>query len=73
MGFFGFLMYMYYICSQKKNKKEKEVIMKKVINIILLVVLGVSLSGCEWWDEPGFGVDGGSVETFSKNIMITFN
>ena len=45
--------------------------MKKVINIILLVVLGVSLSGCEWWDEPGFGVDGGSVETFSKNIMMT--
>ena len=32
--------------------------MKKVINIILLVVLGVSLSGCEWWDGPGFGVDG---------------
>lgn len=31
--------------------------MKKVINIILLIVLGVSLSGCEWWDEPGFGVD----------------
>lgn len=31
--------------------------MKKVINIILLVVLGVSLSGCEWWDGPGFGVD----------------
>ncbi len=32
--------------------------MKKVINIILLVVLGVSLSGCEWWDGPGFGTDG---------------
>ena len=60
--FFGFLMYMYYLCFQKKNKKEKEVIMKKVINIILLVVLGVSLSGCEWWDGPGFGVDGGSTK-----------
>lgn len=27
--------------------------MKKVINIILLVVLGVSLSGCEWFEHNG--------------------
>ena len=45
--------------------------MKKVINIILLVVLGVSLSGCEWWDEPGFGVDGGIAHTFSMDSIMT--
>lgn len=45
--------------------------MKKVINIILLVVLGVSLSGCEWWDGPGFGVDGGSDGTPSMNSIMT--
>lgn len=45
--------------------------MKKVINIILLVVLGVSLSGCEWWDGPGFGIDGGSAYTPSVNSIMT--
>lgn len=64
-------MYMYYFCSQKKNKKEKEVNMKKVINIILLVVLGVSLSGCEWWDEPGFGLDGESDNPRSVDVTMT--
>lgn len=54
MGIFGFLMYMYYLCSQKKNKKEKEVNMKKIINTILLVVLGVSLSGCEWFEHENY-------------------
>lgn len=44
--------------------------MKKVINIILLVVLGVSLSGCEWWDEPGFGIDGKS-DHYDRNPMDT--
>ena len=62
---------MYYLCSQKKNKKEKEVDMNKVINIILLVVFGVSLSGCEWWDEPGFGVDGGSTKLDSRPVDFT--
>lgn len=42
--------------------------MKKVINIILLVVLGVSLSGCEWWDGPGFGTDGED-DHYSLNPM----
>lgn len=42
--------------------------MKKVINIILLVVLGVSLSGCEW---PGFGVDGGSDNPLSVDVPMT--
>lgn len=78
MGFFGFLMYMYYLCSQKKNKKEKEVDMKKVINIILLVVLGVSLSGCEWFEHENSNKknsnkkNGDEVENTSATKLMSY-
>ena len=44
--------------------------MKKVINIILLVVLGVSLSGCEWFEHENYNKkDEGGEESYATKLI----
>lgn len=45
--------------------------MKITVKILITAMLWVSLSGCEWFNHAGFGVNGGNDGWFSSNEIAT--